>query len=151
MDIREIYNYIEVDDRISTGGQPTGEQIKAAAADGFTTVISLLPAQSEHALSGEAELVAALGMTYFYIPVEWGNPTEVDFSAFEQAMQAVRSGKVLIHCAANFRAAAFSCLYAQKHLGWTEARAEELRASIWRGSEYPVWEEFIRRIRAKLS
>jgi uncharacterized protein (TIGR01244 family) len=149
MGIRDIYNCVEVDDRILTGGQPTAEQIKAAAADGFTTVINLLPAQSEHALSGEAELVAALGMTYIHIPVDWGNPTDADFSAFEQAMQAAHGGKVLIHCAANFRATAFFCLYAQKHLGWTKARAEELRALIWRGSDYPVWEEFIRRIRAK--
>jgi hypothetical protein len=48
---------------------------------------------------------------------------------------------------ANFRVTAFYGLYAQRHLGWSEAQAEALRAPIWNGSDYPVWEAFIRRKR----
>ena len=59
--------------------------------------------------------------------------------------------RTLIHCAANFRVTAFYSLYAQKHLGWSEGQAEALRARIWAGSDYPVWEAFIARQRAALS
>ena len=58
--------------------------------------------------------------------------------------------KILIHCAANFRVTAFYSLYAMQHLGWTEAQADEFRASIWAGSDYPIWEKFISEMKNKV-
>ena len=66
-------------------------------------------------------------------------------------MQSVGDDKTLIHCAANFRVTAFYSLYAMKHLGWTQSRAEEFRASIWKGSDFPAWEAFIRRTQAQIA
>jgi protein tyrosine phosphatase (PTP) superfamily phosphohydrolase (DUF442 family) len=86
-------------------------------------------------------------MTYYHIPVEWQAPQLSDFTAFEQIMKQVGSAKILIHCAANFRVTAFYGLYAMKNLGWTEAQAEQLRAPVWSGSNYPIWEEFILRVK----
>jgi protein tyrosine phosphatase (PTP) superfamily phosphohydrolase (DUF442 family) len=137
-----IRNYRRVDDRIATGGQPTAEQLRSAAAEGFATVINLATLSPRYSLEDEAGLVESLGMTYCHIPVEWDQPTPEDFAAFEKAMHDLAPGRTLIHCAANFRVTAFYSLYAMKHLGWTEARAEEFRASIWRGSNYPMWERF---------
>ena len=82
-------------------------------------------------------------MLYHHIPVDWDNPTASDFSAFEAVMQALPAGKTFIHCAANFRVTAFYSLYAQKHLGWSKAQADEFRSSVWQGSDYPIWEVFI--------
>jgi protein tyrosine phosphatase (PTP) superfamily phosphohydrolase (DUF442 family) len=90
-------------------------------------------------------------MTYHHIPVDWNNPQESDFEKFERVMQTLPEGKTLIHCAANFRVTAFYALYALKHLGWSETQAEEFRASIWEGSDYPIWEEFIGRMKAQLN
>lgn len=151
MTTADIYNYIKVNDQIITGGQPTADQLRAAAAEGCATIINLATFSPEHSLEDEAELVRALGMTYHHIPVDWHNPTESDFEAFERALRQSLSGKVLIHCAANYRVTAFYGLYAQKHLGWTAAQAEEFRAPIWRGSDYPVWEQFIARMRTRLA
>src|SRR6185436_16431728 len=124
MGTQTIYNYRKVDERHATGGQPTEEQLKAAAAD---------------------------GMKYVHIPVPWDRPSEADYAAFEQAMQSAGEGKTLVHCAANFRATAFYSLYAMKHFDWSRTRAEEFRASIWRGSDFPVWEDFIRRIQSTIA
>jgi uncharacterized protein (TIGR01244 family) len=146
MDLREIFNFIQVDERIATGGQPTADQLRRVAAEGFRVVVDLLPAHAENALKEEDSLVTSLGMAYVHIPVEWGSPTGADFRAFERAMGDLPDGKVLIHCAANFRATAFFGLYAMKQLGWSAARAEALRAPVWQDSDYPVWEEFIRQI-----
>jgi len=66
-------------------------------------------------------------------------------------MQSAGEGKTLVHCAANFRATAFYSLYAMKHFHWSRTRAEEFRASIWRGSDFPVWEDFIRRIQSTIA
>ncbi len=143
MSTEDIYNFRRVSDRISTGGQPTEEQLRSAAAEGFTTIINLATINPGRSLEDEDGLVHALGLTYHHIPVAWDNPQESDFAAFEAALQAHPADKTLIHCAANFRVTAFYGLYAMKHLGWTEAQADEFRASIWAGSDYPIWEKFI--------
>jgi protein tyrosine phosphatase (PTP) superfamily phosphohydrolase (DUF442 family) len=102
-------------------------------------------------LEDEAGLVQSLGMAYHAIPVDWENPKESDFTAFESVMQEIGSGKVLIHCAANFRVTAFFSLYALKNLGWTEQQADAFMASVWHGSNYPIWEEFIRIMKHKIA
>ncbi len=143
MSTADIYNYCYVNDQIITGGQPTADQLQAAAAEGFTTVINLATINPRYSLPDEAGLVQSLGMTYHHIPVDWEAPQASDFAAFEKIMQHLGDNKRLIHCAANFRVTAFYSLYAIKHLKWTAAQAEEFRASIWAGSHYPVWEQFI--------
>jgi len=150
MSTQDIYNYRKVDDRTITGGQPTAEQLTAAAEEGYQVVINLATYQSGHSLVDEAGLVRSLGMTYYHIPVEWQNPQLSDFTAFEQVMGQVVASKTLIHCAANFRVTAFYGLYAMKTLGWTEAQAEQFRASVWTGSHYPIWEEFILQVKKEI-
>ena len=143
MSTEEIHNYRRINDQVITGGQPTEEQLKAAADEGFRTVINLAPINPRYSLDDEPGLVRSLGMAYHHIPIDWENPTANDFTAFERVMQALPEGKTLIHCAANFRVTAFYSLYALKHLGWSTAQADEFRASIWQGSDYPIWEAFI--------
>ena len=151
MSTNDIYNYIPVNDQIITGGQPTADQLRSAAAEGFVTVINLATIDSSSSLQDESGLVRSLGMNYFHIPVVWGEPKDSDFAAFEGVMAQIPAGKTLIHCAANFRVTAFYSLYAQKHLGWSAAQAEAFRAAIWQGSDYPIWEEFIAQIRAEIA
>ncbi len=148
---QDIYNTIKISDDLITAGQPTADQIRALAQEGFSNVVNLATASSSRTLDGEDDLVRSLGMAYYHIPVEWADPKESDWAAFERIMLALPSGKTLIHCAANFRVTAFYSLYAQKHLGWTQAQAEQFRAPIWQGSSYPVWQEFIARIQAQIT
>ena len=151
MSTQEIYNYRKVDDRLITSGQPTEAQLKSAAAEGFTTVINLATLNPRYSLADEEGLVRSLGMTYHHIPVDWDNPQDSDFDAFETVVKQLAEGKTLIHCAANFRVTAFYSLYALNNLGWSEAQAGEFRASIWQGSDYPVWERFIDRMKTKIT
>ena len=150
MSTEDIYNYRKVNDQTSTGGQPSEEQLRSAAVEGFKTIINLATIEPRYSLDDEEGLVHSLGMTYHHIPVEWENPQESDFAAFEAAMQVSSTDKTLIHCAANFRVTAFYGLYAMKHLNWTEAQADEFRAPIWTGSDYPIWEKFIGEMKAKM-
>ena len=147
---KSIRNFVSVNEQYATAGQPSEEQLKAAAAEGFETIINLATINPRYSLQDEGASVRALGMTYHHIPVEWDRPTDADFKAFEAAMQAAPRDKTLIHCAANFRATAFYGLYAMKHLGWSKAEAEKLRAAVWAGGNYPVWQEFIERNEAEI-
>ena len=149
MSIQDIYNSLKVNDQVTTSGQPTITQLESAAKEGIATVINLGLLDQSYSLEDEAGLVRALGMNYYHIPVEWDHPTEEDYEKFEDLVNHLPAGKLLIHCAANFRATAFYALYGLRNLEWTESRAEELMSPIWSGSHYPVWQEFIQRVKSQ--
>lgn len=146
MSVEAIYNFIRVNEILVTGGQPTEEQLRAAAGEGFEVVINLATFSPGHSLPDEAGLVQVLGMEYHAIPVIWTDPKEADFAAFDAVMSAVAGRKILLHCAANYRATAFYSLYAMKHLGWSREEASRFRERIWAGSDYPAWKALIARI-----
>lgn len=153
MSVESIINFIGIDSRIGTGGQPTLDQLRAAREAGYEAVINLAPNNAEnHALADEAAHVAALGMSYHHIPVEWTRPQRAHFDAFVKAMHEVRQQKVLIHCAANFRVTAFFALYAMRHAGWSAEQADALIDRVWRSRpDYTmdeIWRAFIAEIRA---
>ena len=143
MSTQEIYNFQRVDDRIITGGQPTEEQLRSAAADGIQVVINLAAEDPHRSIADESGTARSLGLTYHHIPVLWDNPTGADFEEFASRLSQAEGKKVLVHCFANYRATAFYALYAMRELGWSEAQADELIARVWRPSEYPVWDKFI--------
>ena len=62
MSTEDIYNYLKVSERLITAGQPTEEQLKAAAEEGFTAVINLVPSENQAALKQEGTIVQALGL-----------------------------------------------------------------------------------------
>lgn len=140
--LEEIYNYRPVDDRLATSGQPTEAQLALIAEAGYTTVINLaLHDDPRYSLEDEAGSVAELGMTYVYIPVQWGGPTQEKLQAFFDGMDLHRGEKVWIHCAANMRVSAFLGLYRVLREGWDRSRAFELMHSLFEPN--PVWSRFI--------
>lgn len=151
MTLDTLYNYVKVNDQLLTAGQPTAEQLASLAAAGFAAVVNLATERPLDPPLDEARLVRSLGMAYEHIPVEWEDPRESDFAAFEAAMARLPQGKILIHCAANFRVTAFYSLYALKHLGWSEEEAEQFRMRIWQGSDYPVWEQFLANMKEQIA
>jgi uncharacterized protein (TIGR01244 family) len=143
MSARDIYNYLVVNDHLSTSGQPTAAQLAEAATEGFRVVVNLLPSDSGSARADKAQMAQALGLASYHLPVNWNEPTAQNFADFDQVMAQVGDRKTLLHCAANFRVTAFYALDARKHLGWAAEQAQAFRAPIWAGSDYPVWEAFI--------
>jgi uncharacterized protein (TIGR01244 family) len=151
MGTEAIVNFRRIDGRVITGGQPTEDQLRAAAAEGIQVVINLATLDPRYSLPDEAGLARELGLEYHHLPVEWEGPLPGDFAAFVSLMQASGDRPVLIHCAANYRVTAFYGLYAMQHLGWSEAQADALRAPIWGTKPYPAWEAFIRDMKAQIA
>jgi protein tyrosine phosphatase (PTP) superfamily phosphohydrolase (DUF442 family) len=138
----DIYNYRMVDASLSTSGQPTEEELRAVAADGFEVVINLaLHDDPRYSLPDEAGLAGALGLTYVHIPVQFGAPTEADLLEFCNAMDAHRERKRLVHCAANKRVTAFLGLYRVIRQKWNPEDAFSLMNDVWEPN--PVWSAFI--------
>jgi uncharacterized protein (TIGR01244 family) len=139
--LSDVYNFREVDGTLVTSGQPTEAQLSSVARSGVQVVINLALQSSPSALKDEAAAVAALGMGYVHIPVEFSAPTEADLLAFFAAMDASRDRKVLVHCAANKRVTAFLGLYRVLRHGWSHDDAFALMHSVWEPDA--TWARFI--------
>ena len=136
-----IYHWRRLDERVTTSGQPTEPELADIAALGVRCVINLALHSHEKALPDEAGSVAALGMTYVHIPVDFQNPRESDFTSFVTAMQAVRAEPVHVHCIANYRVSAFFYRYRRDVLGVDPAAARVDLDAIW--TPDPIWAAFI--------
>jgi protein tyrosine phosphatase (PTP) superfamily phosphohydrolase (DUF442 family) len=143
-----IHNYRAVDPLLVACGQPTEEQLRAVAADGFSVVINLaLHDDPRYSLPDEAGLARSLGLTYVHIPVQFSAPTEGDLCRFFDALDAHRHEKLLVHCAANKRVTVFLGLYRVLKLDWDRKHAFALMHEIWEPDE--TWLAFIDAMLAK--
>ena len=106
-----IYNFRRLSSALTTSGQPDEAQFAALRDAGVETVINLALSNSLRALPDEAATLAALGLRYIHIPVEFTAPTEADFETFAAVMQGLGDTPVHVHCAANYRVSAFLYRY----------------------------------------
>ena len=141
--MKEIYNYLLYDDKLSSSGMPTAEQMKTVAEAGVDLVINLAPHDVPNAIPDEPELVASLSMDYINIPVNWNTPTRDSLNLFMDAMDRNRGKSILVHCEANFRASAFITMYRILRLDWNPEEAFEVMHTIWDEDAFPVWKMFI--------
>ena len=142
-DLETIYNWRRLDDRITTSGQPTEQQLADIQALGVRHIINLGLHTHEKALPDEAASVGRLGMTYIHIPVNFQNPTDEDFFKFCSAMEQLKEVPVHVHCIANYRVSAFFYRYRRDVLGMNEAGARAEMEQVWHPEG--VWAAFIGR------
>lgn len=139
----QIYNQLQLTDKLATSGQPTLDQFVQIQQAGYQTVINLAPSHAENAIENEADIVTRLGMHYVHIPVDFKQPSAEDFEHFCQAMLQATTQKVWVHCAANMRVSAFVYKYRRDVLEEDEARIRRDLHLIWQ--PYGVWKQFIGR------
>jgi protein tyrosine phosphatase (PTP) superfamily phosphohydrolase (DUF442 family) len=137
----QITGFLRVDERVSTGGQPSESQLEALAADGCEVVINLGLQDPRYCLKDEAASVARAGMLYLHIPVQFDGPTSHDYQRFCDAMAAHQDKRIFVHCAANYRVSSFVALYGEAKLGWTRAAAEAWAMKLWEPNE--TWRTFL--------
>ena len=146
--VTDIYNYLSIDAKLVTSGQPSVEELAAAAGEGVEVVINLaLHDDPRYALPDETGAVSTLGMTYVHIPVKFDAPGEAELLAFFDAMDTHAGRKTLVHCAANKRVTSFVGLYRVLRQGWDRDAAFEPMTEIWEPN--PVWAAFIEEMLAK--
>ncbi|MBS1504719.1 MAG: protein tyrosine phosphatase family protein, partial [Bacteroidetes bacterium] len=99
-----IYNFYRVNDRLACAGQPREGQLEFIAGEGYQAIINLGLHDGKYALADEAASVKAFGMSYCHIPVQFDSPQLDELDVFVAEMQRQTDKKVLVHCAANYRA-----------------------------------------------
>ena len=105
--MQSLLNFYPITDTVGTSGQPTREQLRRLADEGYTAVINLAMHDSDQAIPEEGNIVASLGMAYFHIPVPFDKPLPSHVKKFFGVMAALEGEKVLVHCALNMRVSAF--------------------------------------------
>ena len=140
--MKDILNYIKINELISTSGQPKIEELELIANEGFEVVINLAVPTTSNALENEDKIVSSLNMSYIHIPVDFENPRISDLKLFLNILQALGANKVWIHCAKNYRVSAFMYVY---HKYILHTPFEEIDLSIfekWQPSL--VWQELMK-------
>lgn len=142
-DPAHIFAWRRLDARTTTSGQPTEAQLADLGALGVTHVVNLALHTHERALPDERESLAALGIAYIHIPVDFASPTDEDFASFAATMWRLEGRTVHVHCILNARVSAFFHRYRREELGWSRAAADPDLHAIWRPEG--VWADFVGR------
>lgn len=119
-----IRNFLKVNDKFCTGGQPRIEHLAQLKADGVKTIINLrMP--TEHRAEEEEATAKELGLRYFNIPVAFGDPKEEQVTEFLKLTDDSKNLPAFIHCTAAIRVGAFWMIRRVLRDGWTLEAAEE--------------------------
>ena len=102
----DIRNFLQVTPEFCTGGQPRPEHFAKLKADGVKAVLNLRQ-PVEHRADEEQQAVAAAGLKYFNIPVDYQNPSDADVDQFLKITDDPANRPMFIHCTAAIRVGAF--------------------------------------------
>jgi len=141
MSIHEIYNYVQFNEGVATSGQPLSNEFKDIAESGFHAVVNLAMHNSDDAVANEGSIVTALEMAYFHIPVPFEAPTAKHLKLFIHLMECLKSDKVWVHCAANYRVAAFMYQYQRHVYGVPADAAKSPIFEFWQPDK--IWQDLM--------
>ncbi len=142
--LENIYNFLQISERIGTSGQPSKEEFALIKEAGYQLVVNLALPESPNALAEEKQIVESYGMEYVHIPVAWEKPKLEDVKDFFQVMQANAEKKIFVHCAANKRVSAFIYLYRRLQEGISDVEAKKDLYQIWTPNQ--IWQRFIEQV-----
>jgi len=118
-----IKNFLRVNEKICTGGQPTLEDLARMKAEGIKAVVNLRQA-AEFNAEEEAAKAKEVGLRYFHIPVDGLNPKPENASQFLKVLGDPANRPVFIHCGSANRVGAFWMIYRVLKDGWKLEDAE---------------------------
>lgn len=106
-----IMNFHQYSETLSSGGQPTVEQIKKMKAAGIERIINLSPVSTPNYLKEEAELTESLGISYLHFPVNCSDLKDHHYTLFKQIMAGSESVKTFVHCGGNIKSSSLIHMY----------------------------------------
>lgn len=107
-----IKAFFRLDDTISTGAQPTRDDLGWLAAQGFTAVLNVNTATARNYLPDERALLEARGVRYAHHPIDCAVLTPEQYQGFRAALNGLLGrGPVFVHCAGNVKVTGMMHLY----------------------------------------
>tara|TARA_Y100000741_G_scaffold296586_1_gene237345 strand:- start:291 stop:737 length:447 start_codon:yes stop_codon:yes gene_type:complete len=140
--LEEIYNYYKVPKLFNTSGQPTKEQLILIAKNKYEVVINLaLKSQIGSFEINEKKILKSQKVKYIHIPVDFDNPTQLNFNEFVKTIQKFENKKIWVHCKANMRVSSFVYKYRRDILNLDHNEIFSDMKVIW--SPNDVWNSFL--------
>jgi protein tyrosine phosphatase (PTP) superfamily phosphohydrolase (DUF442 family) len=118
-----IQNYYQYNDSLSSGAQPTAEQIAALKHEGFEAVVNISPASTRNAIRDEAQVVESLQMDYIHFPVDCSNLRPLHYQTFKGFMKGLEGKKVFVHCGGNIKSSNLLHMYHVLEKGMDETES----------------------------
>ena len=123
-----------IDEKPTTGGQPSTSAYAKAAASGFRSVLTLRSAGDGVEPSLERFMVERNKMRYFNIAVAKGLPRRQQVDEFLRLVRDKANHPMLLNCGFAERVAPLMMIFRIVEQGWSEERAlEEARQSGIKG------------------
>lgn len=123
-----------LDEKFTTGAQPTGDAYVKAAASGFRAVLNLRTANEGVDLARERARVESTQMRFFNIPVYSAAPRPEQADEFLRLTRDAANHPMLITCTSASRVGAFMMILRVVDQGWSEPDAIEEARRIGLGS-----------------
>ena len=137
---------MRINEQLTVGPQPTEEQLKHIAEEGFKSVVNLrMPGEEEQPLSPDEEgvRVRSLGMEYLHIPVSKKvmQPEQVD--SFRQEISRLPE-PVFVHCHLGKRAGALVMMHTACEAGMSGDQTLERAEQMGFECDVPQLREFVK-------
>jgi uncharacterized protein (TIGR01244 family) len=137
-----IRNFLRVDEKFCTGGQPRLEHLAKLKSEGVKTIINLRQ-PGEHRAAEEESMAKELGLRYYNIPVAFADPKEEQVTEFLKLTDTAENLPAFIHCTAAIRVGAFWMIRRVLRDGWSIEKAEEEAKKVGL-RDSPHLNEFVR-------
>ena len=134
-------NFVQWRPGLASSAQPSAEWLSTVRRRNYDVVVNLAPPQVHGSLKEEGGIVAATGVVYVNIPVDFQRPSAEDFRVFAEVLKASAQRNVLVHCQVNMRGSAFTFLYRVINEGADVEEARKALLSVW--VPEGVWRQFI--------
>lgn len=132
----------KISDEFSAGGQPTPEDLKQLADEGFKAIVNLRSPDEAGALVDEQQQAEAAGLQYVNVPLQ---PTVADADLTAKVVAEVEQlpTPIFFHCGAGARAsaAALIAFATQQNLSRAEVLAKAAELGI--NPEQPQLQQFL--------
>ncbi|MSP37165.1 MAG: hypothetical protein EXR70_01570 [Deltaproteobacteria bacterium] len=114
-----------IDDKPSSGGQPSGDAYANAAANGFRAVLTLRARQDGVDTLRERFMVEQNQLRYFNLPFLDHLPTHEQIDEFLRLVRDKRNQPMLVNCAFAERVAPYMMIFHVVEQGWSETKAAD--------------------------
>ncbi|HIP61682.1 MAG TPA: hypothetical protein EYG98_03920 [Sulfurovum sp.] len=126
---------------LMTSALPQESDFSLMADDGYEIVISMCQSEDSLTLDNEDAMVTNAGMKYLHLPVDYYEPTMMDYTLLRDILNTIADKKVWLHCTKNYRVSAFMYLYNILERGADRQMAKMSMNSIWKPTD--AWENMI--------
>jgi protein tyrosine phosphatase (PTP) superfamily phosphohydrolase (DUF442 family) len=126
----DIQNYYQYNEKLSSGAQPSLEQIEGLKQKGFDVVVNISPVSARNALKEEAQIVEQHKMDYIHFPVDCSNLRPLHFDTFKGIMNGLEGKKVFVHCGGNIKSSNLLHMYHVLEKGVNETESLNILKKI---------------------